>query len=79
MTVLVETLTHQEFFELCNNKSCELEGVVLWNDTVWDSFRGIQNRQFYNENEETIDILFREYFDLNDNVVYDIYCQEGDY
>lgn len=64
-----EIMNSQEFVDFCKDKMCLLDGLVHYNDTDYDSSRKVINRQFYNEFNEDINILFKRHISQVDGEI----------
>lgn len=72
--ILLEVISYDEFIEKCIECMCELEGESFYHDTVYKksySVKGdIMNRQFYNNNNEEFNLIYRYISELNSYEIY---------
>lgn len=66
----VDTLTQDQFNEFVLDLSCELEGEVFQQESVYNSY--ITELTLYNDADETVETLYNKEL-INDEWVYNIY------
>lgn len=75
--ILFEVISEEEFIEKCKDCMCELEGETFHHDTVfqrcWGDGKDIMNRQFYNNEDEEVNLIYR--YDQESNS-YEIFYYE---